>query len=179
MSIARLDHRQTASKSPKDKLSDMPHDFVNRALIKNRMVVNLDYVTPISVLKTSRKPMRISIALFLVSASFFMLGNSSMSAAEPPKGPVDIFPRWSLTGEWHVNHPEWTEDLIFRPDGSLAIKGKEMDSGKWVLTAEGGTPLLVLRWERYATEALLMVAADHFRGQTRPERWIDMRRVNT
>lgn len=123
--------------------------------------------------------MKASISLYLLVFSFFLFGGGLLGATDPTQEKPDIFPRWSLVGEWHVNHPEWTEDLLFHTDGTFAIKDKETKSGNWVLTAEGGTPLLVLRWDRYATEALLMVSSEHFRGQTRPGRWIDMRRVVT
>ena len=121
--------------------------------------------------------MKASIVLHMLVASLFLLGSGLLGATDPPEEKADIFPRWSLVGEWHVNHPEWTEDLLFQADGTFALKDKDTKSGTWVLTAEEGTPLLVLRWDRYATESLLMVSSEHFRGQTRPGRWIDMRRV--
>ena len=118
--------------------------------------------------------------VLLVSCAVLLTGPiaSADKPSEKPTEKSDYFPRWSLVGEWHVNHPEWTEDLIFKADGTFAVKDKTEKSGTWVLTAEAGTPLLVLRWHRYATESLLMVNTEQFRGTSKPDRWIDMRRVN-
>jgi hypothetical protein len=45
-----------------------------------------------------------------------------------------------------------------------------------VLTADGGTPLVVIRWDAYGTESLAMVTQDHFRGYHGTGRFSDMRR---
>lgn len=121
--------------------------------------------------------MNASIVLHMFVVAFFLSGSGLLGDTDPPKENADLFPRWSLIGEWHVNHPEWSENLLFHADGTFATKDKTTKSGTWVLTAEGGTPLLVLRWDRYATESLLMVGVEHFRGQAKPGRWIDMRRI--
>jgi hypothetical protein len=71
---------------------------------------------------------------------------------------------WIKRTVGRVNHPEWTEDLVFKAVGSFWMEGKEVRSGGWMLCAERGTPLLVLRWDRYGTESLLMNSGGHFRG---------------
>jgi hypothetical protein len=88
---------------------------------------------------------------------------------------ADIYPRWSVTGEWRVTHPNWTDILTLYADGSL-ITSRQQTSGKWILTADGGTPMLVLRWDQFGTESVSMVGPDHFRGQIDPAKFIDMRR---
>ena len=55
-------------------------------------------------------------------------------------------------------------------------KTRQGTTGKWILTADGGTPLLLFRWDLFGTESLTMVTPDHFRGQKRNGRFIDMRR---
>jgi len=94
---------------------------------------------------------------------------------EPAKSEKDIYPRWSVVGEWNVTHPSWTDVLTFRDDGTISTK-ELGTSGRWVLTADQGTPLLVLRWDAYGTESLLMVGKNHFRGQIEPGSFMDMRR---
>ncbi len=87
----------------------------------------------------------------------------------------DIYPRWSVVGDWKATHPVWADVITFRKDGTMVT----MDAGttgRWVLTADEGTPLLVLRWDAYGTESLMMVGQDHFRGQISPGSFIDMRR---
>jgi hypothetical protein len=101
--------------------------------------------------------------------------------ADEPQAPdsaeriKDIYPRWSVTGEWRVTHPAWTDVVTLGADGSL-VTSRQGTTGRWILTAEGGTPLLVFRWDLFGTESLAMVSPNHFRGQTRNGRFIDMRR---
>lgn len=87
----------------------------------------------------------------------------------------DIYPRWNIVGDWNVTHPLWTDVITFREDGTMSTKNQET-SGRWVLTADTGTPLLVLRWDEFGTESLLMVDQNHFRGQIQPGSFMDMRR---
>ena len=87
----------------------------------------------------------------------------------------DIFPRWSVVGEWRVTHPFWTDVLSLRADGTL-ITTRQGTTGRWTLTADAGTPLLVIRWDMFGTESLSMVSQDHFRGQPRRGLYSDMRR---
>jgi hypothetical protein len=91
------------------------------------------------------------------------------------KADKDGYPRWSVVGEWRVKHPSWTDVLTLNADGTASTRDQET-TAKWTLTAEGGTPLLVLRWDEYGTESLSMVGPDHFRGQIAPESFMDMRR---
>jgi hypothetical protein len=91
------------------------------------------------------------------------------------KAPSDIFPHWSVVGEWRVTHPYWTDLLTLRVDGTL-VTSRQGTTGRWVLTADAGTPLLVIRWDAYGTESLAMITQDHFRGQTTRGRFSDMRR---
>ncbi len=87
----------------------------------------------------------------------------------------DVYPRWSVLGEWRVTHPVWTDVLTLHADGSVTTRDMQT-TAKWTLTAEGGTPLLVLRWDEYGTESLSMVGPNHFRGQIAPNSMMDMRR---
>lgn len=88
---------------------------------------------------------------------------------------------WSVIGDWHVTNPDWnfapnnTDVLTLHEDGTHSVA--HGSTGRWILTAEQGTPVLVLRWDQFGTESMSMIALDHFRGQKRPNRIIDMRRV--
>lgn len=123
--------------------------------------------------------MKSSLLTLLVLCSTLL----SSPAAEPSVPGVsettidgkDVYPRWSILGEWKVTHPSWTDVLTLRDDGTISTK-ELGTSGRWVLTAENGTPLLVLRWTDYGTESLLMVHQNHFRGQIEPGSYMDMRR---
>jgi hypothetical protein len=98
-------------------------------------------------------------------------------AAEPSdtRSPKDIYPRWTVVGEWKATHPNWTDTITFKEDGTFST-GNQKTRGHWVLTADTGTPLLVLRWTGWGTESLLMVSQDQFRGQINPGSFMDMRR---
>ena len=111
----------------------------------------------------------------------------SATAAEPRTDPPftkgdrpgekvlpDTYGRWSIVGDWRVTHPDWTGVLTLRPDGTLI--NTQQDTGRWVLTSERGTPLLVIRWDLYGTTSVTMVTPNHFRGQQRTGRWSDLRR---
>lgn len=87
----------------------------------------------------------------------------------------DIYPRWSVVGAWSVTHPYWTDVLTFLDNGTFSATDAT-NSGRWTLTAQSGTPLLVLRWDRWGTESLMMVEQKHFRGQVSPGSFMDMRR---
>jgi hypothetical protein len=87
---------------------------------------------------------------------------------------ADVYPRWSIVGDWRVTHPDWTGVLTIRADGTLSNSIRA--TGRWLLASDAGTPLLVIRWDLFGTESLSMVTADHFRGQKRKGRFIDMRR---
>ncbi len=121
---------------------------------------------------------KLLILAFTVAATC-LLPTSPQATELPPaaseqKG-ADIYPRWSVTGEWHVTHPVWSDIVILSADGSL-VTARQQTTGKWVLTADGGTPMIVFRWDQFGTESLMMVGPDHFRGQTDPGKFIDMRR---
>ncbi len=116
----------------------------------------------------------LSFALVLLAAvNFFPV--SSSGAPEQAEAAKDIYPRWSVVGEWRATHPFWADMLILRTDGSFHTEQHGM-AGKWTLSAEAGTPLLILRWDRWGTESLLMVGPDHFRGQIEIGKFMDMRR---
>ena len=87
----------------------------------------------------------------------------------------DVYPRWTIQGEWRVTHPLWTDILTLHANGSVTT-AQQGTTGKWTLTAEGGTPLLVLRWDLFGTESLAMVGPHHFRGQFGEHAFMDMRR---
>jgi hypothetical protein len=106
------------------------------------------------------------------------------SLAAEPKAPADgaqqesikdVFPRFSVVGEWHVTHPWWTDNLILKADGTM-VTDRMQTTGRWILTGDGGTPVIVLRWDAYGTESVAMVAPNHFRGQVENGVFMDMRR---
>ena len=115
--------------------------------------------------------------LFLTPAFAIDSADETRSAPETTASdkPIpDVFPRWTIVGDWRVTNPDWTGILTIRPDGTVTNSIKA--TGRWVLTSDGGTPLLVIRWDLFGTESLAMVTQDHFRGQKRKGRFIDMQR---
>jgi hypothetical protein len=93
------------------------------------------------------------------------------SQAEPAK---DVYPRWSVAGQWHVTHPEWTNVITLRADGSIVSPDPNL-VGKWILSADGGKPMIVFHWDLYGTDSVSMVTPDHFRGQV-SHGFMDMQR---
>jgi hypothetical protein len=101
-------------------------------------------------------------------------GTSYAPRVQPTEAPdADIFPRWSIVGDWRMTHPSWRGVLTIRADGTVS---NSRATGRWVLTSEAGTPLLVIRWDLSGTDSIAMVTPDHFRGQHRKDQFIDMRR---
>ena len=127
--------------------------------------------------------LHLTLAALAVSACCLVAQTGAVNAAEaavsPDLGQVpvneDVYMRWTIVGEWRVTHPDWTDILTLHADGS-ATTAQQGTTAKWTLTAEGGTPLLVLRWDQYGTESLTMVGPHHFRGQIGGHSNIDMRR---
>jgi hypothetical protein len=109
----------------------------------------------------------------LIVAAFCLTTPRSIHADDEAN--KDVYARWSVLGDWKVTHPYWTDVLTLREDGTFSTKQQET-SGRWMLTADAGTPVLVLKWDRWSTESVAMVALDHFRGQIKPGSYIDMRR---
>ena len=118
----------------------------------------------------------------------FLAALTCCGAAEPPiagqanaksvprlVGPGDIYPLWSIVGEWRVTHPQWTGVMQVKADGTVLVPSQE-STGRWSLGAEGGTPLLVVRWDKFGTESFAMIGPDHFRAQCHPDGFADMRR---
>jgi hypothetical protein len=122
----------------------------------------------------NKRRLILSFALVLVVAAI-CLPVSSSGAPEQAEAAKDIYPRWSVTGEWRATHPFWADVLIVRDDGTFHTERYGM-AGRWTLSAEAGTPLLILRWDRWGTESLLMIGPDHFRGQIESGKFMDMRR---
>ena len=91
---------------------------------------------------------------------------------EPVK---DVFPRFTVVGDWHVTHPWWVDTLTLRADGTLYTH-RQGTTGRWILTGDGGTPVIVIRWDVHGTESVAMVTPNHFRGQIRNGRFMDMQR---
>lgn len=131
--------------------------------------------------------MNIFVTTTLLAATSCCLLAQTPLAIEPPetaprssvqKGKQaikDIFTPWSVVGEWRVTHPGWTDVVTLRSDGTL-ITTRQQTTGRWILTADAGTPLLVIRWDLFATESLAMITSEHFRGQAGNGRFIDMQR---
>ena len=118
------------------------------------------------------KALHFAAMLFASTVCLFAEASEADKPDEPSK---DIYLRFSVVGEWQVTHPLWTDTLIFRPDGTVLAR-QQGSTGHWILTGDGGTPLLVIRWDAYGTESVAMVTANHFRGQIEPGRFMDMRR---
>lgn len=116
---------------------------------------------------------KLLMTIALVAAAI-NLHAQSPAAAEPPA--PDAHPRWSAAGEWQVTHPLWRDVATLSVDGAFVTARKGM-TGKWILTASGGTPMIVLLWDLYGTESLTMVDGSHFRGQVEKGKYIDMRRT--
>lgn len=87
----------------------------------------------------------------------------------------DIYPRYSVVGEWRMTHPAWDGSLTLAADGTLR-RGDRPPSGRWTLTADRGTPMLILQWNKYATEALTMVSPEYFRGNNWNGSFFELRR---
>ena len=86
----------------------------------------------------------------------------------------------SFYGEWTVTHPSWRGEIRLQADGTFVAPfqgpNRGDDPGRWALASLQGTPLLVLLWDNWGTEALLMVTPDYFRGQVKPGSFMEMRR---
>jgi hypothetical protein len=127
------------------------------------------------------KPSLLPFALILALCGAWLGPVLAPISAEEPSSPAtaqdqkDTYPRWTIVGEWRVTHPNWTDTITFRKDGTL-ITGDQNTTGRWLLTAAEGTPLLVIRWDAWGTESLMMVDQNHFRGQIAPGSFMDMRR---
>ncbi len=121
--------------------------------------------------------MRIVACLVLLfGANFRSPAQSTPSVLEKSVAGKDGAVPFSVAGDWNVTHPDWKSPntITIHPDGTFTVL--HGTSGKWILSADGGTPLLVLRWEMWGTESLAMITPDHFRGQKWPDHFIDMRR---
>jgi len=125
------------------------------------------------------KKLLVPIALVIAAATSCLTAQSPSapepSAPQAPEPVKDVFPRWSVVGEWRVTNPDWTDVVTLAADGSL-ITTRQRSTGRWILTADGGTPMIVFRWDMFGTESVTMVTLDHFRGQKRNGRFIDMQR---
>lgn len=127
--------------------------------------------------------LHLNFAALAVSACCLVAHSAAVSAAEAAVSSQlgeaavdgDVYKRWTIVGDWRVTHPHWTDILTLHADGT-ATTAQQGTTARWTLTAEGGTPLLVLRWDQYGTESLAMVGPHHFRGQTGGHFNIDMRR---
>jgi hypothetical protein len=105
-------------------------------------------------------------------------GAAETADAEKQAEPIkDVFPRFTVVGDWHVTHPWWVDTVTLRPDGTV-LTHRMGTTGHWILTGDGGTPVIVFRWNLFGTESVAMVTPDHFRGQVRNGRFMDMRRGN-
>jgi hypothetical protein len=129
-------------------------------------------------LKPARMKKILTAIVLIVAAAH--LRAQSPAASEPAGSPTaaaeDAHPRWSVAGEWQVTHPLWRDVVTLSVDGSFVTSSKGL-TGKWILSASGGTPMIVLLWDLYGTESLTMVDISHFRGQVEKGKYIDMRRT--
>jgi hypothetical protein len=81
---------------------------------------------------------------------------------------------WSVVGDWRITLGEDTDTLSVRQDGTFS--GFQGAKGNWLLSASGGTPLLVLRREGGGAETLEMRSPDHFQGADGNHQSLDLRR---
>jgi hypothetical protein len=116
--------------------------------------------------------------MFFVFAAFcasFACANEESSSA-----PKDAPDGYSVLGQWVVTHPSWRGEIHLKADGTLVAPfqgpNRGDDPGRWSLTSVQGTPLLVIVWDHWGTESLLMVGPDYFRGQAKPGSFMEMRR---
>ena len=122
-------------------------------------------------------PLTVIISLFAACPLFAQeppVSESIAGVPVPDKVIHDVYPRWTIVGDWRVTNPDWTGILTIRADGTLSNSIRA--TGRWLLTSDAGTLLLVIRWDSFGTESLEMVTPDHFRGQKKQGRFIDMQR---
>ncbi|WP_395739899.1 hypothetical protein [Prosthecobacter sp.] len=108
----------------------------------------------------------------------WMTATASEAAARAAAGSQadkEVFPRWSVVGEWRMTNPARTDVLTLKANGRV-IAQQTQTTAEWALKAEGGTPMLVLRWNASGTESLAMVGPDHFRGRMSSGAFMDLRR---
>jgi hypothetical protein len=64
-------------------------------------------------------------------------------------------------GVWHAEHTGWTDSVVINADGSFYRKGTG-HRGKWFLFSDGKQVSLVLAWNRFGAEPLVMVGSEEF-----------------
>ncbi len=112
------------------------------------------------------------VALTALIGSCAIAADESASANNPKT--------YSVVGEWSATHPHWSHSIVLSHDGTFTRGGKALDGGedkgKWTLASFEGTPLLVLLWDNWGPDSLLMVGPNFFRGQVAKGSFMEMRR---
>ena len=85
--------------------------------------------------------------LLLLAAALF--------AQEPSSVP------WTPVGVWRAEHTGWSGLVVINADGSFYRKTSGQ-MGKWFLFSDGRQVSLVLAWNKFGAEPLVMVDSDEF-----------------
>ncbi len=67
---------------------------------------------------------------------------------------------WTVVGKWNGNHQNWSDTVTINEDGTFARSNG--DSGKWTLQADNGRIILILKWNRWPAETLIMTEQNSF-----------------
>ncbi|HEX4086542.1 MAG TPA: hypothetical protein VHY22_16635 [Chthoniobacteraceae bacterium] len=89
-------------------------------------------------------------------------GVSQPAALSVPNGPVAG--PWSVAGWWNAGDRDWHDQIYISADG--AFHRGNGDGGHWTLTGFKDHIMLVLAWDRWQTETVLMDGPNHFKGKT-------------
>lgn len=114
-------------------------------------------------------------ATLLISSFAVGAEDSQVTALNAPKAHSV-----SVLGEWQVKHPAWSGSVLLLADGTLIAPNQApnggADKGRWTLASFQGMPLLVVAWDNWGTESLVMIEPDYFRGQIKRGSFMEMRR---
>ncbi len=77
---------------------------------------------------------------------------------------------WSVVGEWQCTHPAWTDTVKISADGTFSRTNNEVASaGRWSLGGLQDGVILVLAWNKWPTQIVVMVGPDEFLGKVGDE----------
>lgn len=100
-----------------------------------------------------------------------VLAQSPDSAAKTERdaaavSPARKAPSWSVVGDWQCTHPAWTDTVTISADGTFfRANGEAAPAGRWSLGGLQDGVTLVLAWNNWPTETVVMVGPDEFCGK--------------
>jgi acyl dehydratase len=116
----------------------------------------------------------------LLFAATLLISSFAVAAGDSQAITVNAPRAYRVVGEWQVKHPAWSGSVLLLADGTLIAPNQApnggADKGRWTLASFQGTPLLVVAWNNWGTEALEMIDPDYFRGQIEKDSFMEMRR---